>query len=120
MKPKQILGLILLSTALLGGMSAYLEAHGIREPPWSVLSTSMGFSLLVFWWYWADSTSRSYRRSPLLSVAVVAVAFVAVPYYLFRSRQKGQRLRAVASMLGFVALLVVALFAGAVPIALVS
>ncbi len=120
MKPTHILGLILLGMATLSGVSTYLEAHGIREPNWSVVSTSIAFSLLIFWWYWADSTLRSYRRSPLLNVAVIAVAFVAVPYYLLRSRPRGQRLWAVAGMLGFIGLLIVALFIGALPVALVS
>jgi hypothetical protein len=106
--------------AILGGTSAYLEAHGIREPQWSVIGTSIAFSMLVFWWYWSDSESRSFRRSPLLNVAVVAVGFVAIPYYLLRSRAKGQRVRAIVSMLGFFVLLVVALFVGALPVALVS
>ena len=120
MKPNHILGLILVGMAMLGGMSAYLDSHGIREPNWSVVSTSIGFSLLVFWWYWVDSTLRSYRRSPLLNVAVVAVSFVAIPYYLLRSRQKGQRLMAVVRMSCFVALLVAALVLGALPVALAS
>ncbi len=120
MKPTHILGLILLGIALLSGMSTYLETHGMREPQWSVITTSLAFSLLIFWWYWTDSTLRAYRRSPLLNVAVIAVAFVAIPYYLIRSRPRGQRLRAVASMLGFVALLVVALFIGALPVVLLS
>jgi hypothetical protein len=120
MKPAHILGLILLGMAALSGVSTYLEAQGLREPNWSVVSTSIAFSLLIFWWYWADSTSRSYRRSPLLNVAVIAVAFVAVPYYLVRSRPRGQRLRAVAGLLGFVAMLVVALLIGALAVALVS
>jgi hypothetical protein len=120
MKPKHILGLIILGAAMLGGMSAYLEAHRIHEPPWSVAGTSIGFSLLIFWWYWADSTLRSYRRSPLLNVAVVALAFLAIPYYLLRSRQQGQRVVAVVKMLGFVVLIVVAESIGALPVVLVS
>ena len=120
MKPIHILGVILLWMAILGGMSAYFDAHGIREPNWSVVSTSIAFSLLVFWWYWADSTSRSYRRSPLLNVVVVALGFVAIPYYLLRSRPSGQRLKAIASMLGFLVLVVVAVFIGALPVALFS
>jgi DKNYY family len=52
------------------------------EPQWSVVVTSVVGSLLVFWWYLTDSASRSYRRSPLLNVAVVAVGFLAVPRWL--------------------------------------
>lgn len=120
MQPRHILGLILLWMAILGGMSAYLEAHRIREPTWSVVSTSIACSLLVFWWYWTDSALRSYRRSPLLNVAVVAFGFVAVPYYLLRSRPRGQRLKAMVCLLGFFVLLVAALFIGALPVALLS
>ena len=120
MTPNHILGLIFLWMAILGGVSAYFDAQAIREPQWSVMGSSIVFSLLVFWWYWADSNSRSFRRSPLLNVAVVAVGVVAIPYYLLRSRPSGERLKAITKLLGFFMLLVVALFAGALPIALVS
>ena len=120
MKPNHILILLLVYIAALSAMASYLEVMHIAEPQWSVILTSLLASSLIFWWYWTDSTLRAYRRSPLLNVAVIAVAFVAIPYYLIRSRPSGQRLRAVASMLGFVALLVVALFIGALPVVLLS
>jgi hypothetical protein len=120
MKPKHILFLLLLYVAALSGMASYLDARRVAEPQWSVVVTSLAGSLLVFWWYWADSTSRSYRRSPLLNVAVVAVGFLAVPYYLLRSRERGQRLFAMAKLLGFVVLMVAALVVGALPVAVVS
>jgi hypothetical protein len=120
MKPKQILVLVLLYIAALSGMASYLDTRRISEPQWSVMVTSIAGSLLVFWWYWADSTFRSYRRSPLLNVAIVAVGFLAVPYYLLRSREKGQRLLAVAKLLGFVVLMVVAMAIGGLPVAVVG
>jgi hypothetical protein len=120
MKPNHILVLLLLYIAALSGMASYLDARRIAEPQWSVVVTSIMGSLLVFWWYWADSTSRSYRRSPLLNVAIVAVGFLAVPYYLLRSRERGRRLLAFAGMFGFVLLMVVAMVVGALPVALVS
>ena len=90
----------------------------VRET--SVMVTSMAGSLLVFWWYWADSTSRSYRRSPLLNVAVVAIGFLAVPYYLVRSRESGKRLPALAKMVGYLVLIVAAMVIGALPFALLG
>lgn len=120
MKPNQILILLLLYIAVLSGMASFLDARRIAEPQWSVMVTSMAGSLLVFWWYWADSVSRSYRRSPLLNVAIIAVGFLAVPYYLLRSREKGQRLVAVAKLLGFAVLMVAAMMIGALPVAMVS
>ena len=120
MKPSQILILLLLYIAALSGMASYLDMRRIAEPQWSVMVTSIMGSLLVFWWYWADSTSRSYRRSPLLNVAIVAVGFLAVPYYLLRSRERGRRLLAFAKLFGFVLLMLVAMAIGALPIAMVS
>ena len=120
MKPNQILVLLLLYIAALSGMASYLDMRRTAEPQWSVMVTSISGSLLVFWWYWADSTSRSYRRSLLLNVAMVAVGFLAVPYYLLRSRERGQRLLAVAKLFGFVLLMVVAMVIGALPVAAVS
>ena len=116
-KPNHILILLLIYIAALSGMISYLDTRGITEPQWSVVATTLLFSLLIFWWYWADSTSRSYRRSPLLNVAVIAVGFLAVPYYLLRSREKGQRLNAFARMLGFVVLILVAFVVGGLPFA---
>lgn len=119
-KPTHILGLILLGMALLNAKEAYLSAHALREPAWSAVSTALVVSVLIFWWYWTDSTLRSYRRSPLLNVAVVSLAFLAIPYYLVRSRPRGERLKAILRLLGFSALVVLAMLAGAVPVLLTT
>lgn len=113
MKPNRVLILLLVYMAALSGMASYLDAHHIAEPAWSVMVTSIAGSLLVFWWYWADSTSISYRRSPLLNIAMVAAGFLAAPFYLLRSRKEGQRLLALAKLIGFVLLMVVATVIGA-------
>lgn len=44
------------------------------------------FALLIFWWYRLDTAQLGYRRTPWLSVAVIAIAALALPYYFFRSR----------------------------------
>jgi hypothetical protein len=120
MKPNHILILLLLYVAALSGVTAYLEAHRLHEPQWFVVTTTLIGSLLVFWWYLTDGTARSYRRSPLLNVAVIAVAVIAVPYYLVRSREKGQRLKALAKFCGFALLLLVSAMVGSLPAALVT
>lgn len=120
MKTNQILAILLVYLAALSGMSSYLDARRIAEPQWSVMLTSLAGSVLVFWWYWKDSTLRSYRRTPLLNVAVVAFGFLAIPYYLLRSREKGMRLRALAKMLGFAGLMIGAVLVGGIPFALFS
>lgn len=116
MKPNHILVLLLLYLAAFSGVSSYLDTRRIAEPQWFVMATSIMGSLLIFAWYWADSTSRSYRRSPLLNVAMVAIGFLAVPYYLLRSRERGRRLAAFAKMFGFVLLIVLATLIGSLPV----
>jgi hypothetical protein len=58
-----------------------------RQPfaPSSFVFSIVGL-FVIFLWYRLDSDSREFQRTPLLSVAIVGVAFVAVPYYLFRTR----------------------------------
>ncbi len=51
----------------------------------------------TFAWYRLDSDSRAFKRTPLLSIAVVGFGFVALPYYLFRTR--GLRQGAIATII---------------------
>ena len=45
------------------------------------------FSLfLIFYWYHLDAIEHKYRRSVLLNISVIFITFLALPYYLFRSR----------------------------------
>jgi hypothetical protein len=43
-------------------------------------------AFLAFLWFRLDSDQRSYRRTPFLTTAVVGISFLAIPYYLFRTR----------------------------------
>ena len=49
-------------------------------PPSSLVIGIVGL-FVTFWWYRLDSDSRAYRRTPLLSVAIVGVTIFALPYY---------------------------------------
>ena len=42
--------------------------------------------VVIFMWYRKDTDTIGYRRGPILNVAVVAFALLALPYYFFRSR----------------------------------
>jgi hypothetical protein len=43
-------------------------------------------TLTLFMWFRSDTNERSYRRPPLLTVAVIAFAALALPCYFFSSR----------------------------------
>jgi hypothetical protein len=115
MKPRHALIALLSFLALLSCVLSVLDARGIAEPRSLQIGSTLAFSVLTFAWFWLDSESRSYERSPFLNVAVVALGFIAVPYYLLRSRPKGERLKAMGKFLAFTLLSIIALFVGSLP-----
>ena len=110
--PKRVLIALPVAFAALGMFMAYLQVRGIPEPKSVQVASTFLFSLMTFAWFWLDSELRAYKRSPFLSVSVVAFGIVAIPYYLLRSRSKGQRLKAVGKFMGFVCLLFLAFLVG--------
>ena len=57
------------------------------------------FVFLIFAWYRLDSEKRGYPRTKWLNIAIVAIALLALPYYLIRSRGWKRGLVATAIML---------------------
>jgi hypothetical protein len=76
------------------------------------LLVGLAVSYLCFLWYCADSDARRYARSRWLSVAVVAFTPGAIPYYLMRSRQDGERGPALGAYAAYLALVVLAVWVG--------
>ena len=78
---------ILASLALgfVDGAVARLLYPGQMFAP-SSFAISMAGLFVIFMWYRADSDNRTFRRTPLLSLGVVGLPIVAIPYYLFRTR----------------------------------
>jgi len=114
MKPNHVLIPLLLFLALIGGISERYAANNIPEPMWWVLLSTLLCGAIIFYWYVLDSNARGYHRSKWLNIGVVALAVVAVPYYLVRSRPAGQKGKALLKFLGFGILLWIATAGGAV------
>src|SRR5688572_16193626 len=76
--------------------------------PSELLSTILTilFASATFIWFRADAIGRSYRRSPILNVAVFGFSAIALPYYFVRSRGWKVGLRSIAAMLGVFAAIV--------------
>lgn len=68
------------------------EASGHR--PLDLLWWS-AFTSICYLWYRQDAVARNYPSSLVLGAAMVGLNVLAVPYYLVRSREPGQRARAV-------------------------
>jgi fucose 4-O-acetylase-like acetyltransferase len=100
MKSRHFLVGFLIAIAFFGALEGYQEAQGIRYPGWLPMIFTVIFSVLIFGWYYLDSNDHSYQRSRLLNIAVVALALVAIPYYLVQSREKGQKLKAIFKAMG--------------------
>ena len=89
---------------VLGAVDGVVGAWLYRNDPFPASSLVFGIVCLffTFLWYRLDSEQRSFRRTPLLSTAVIGVSAVAIPYYLFRTR--GFR-KGVVAVLVFVSLM---------------
>jgi hypothetical protein len=111
MKPKHILGM-LLALVLFAALIDARVPHRGAVPAWA-LAHSLIFSFLCFSWYRLDSEHRQYRRTFLLNIGVIALAPVAIPCYVVRSRPAGQKGRGLLRLGGFVLLLIAASVCGA-------
>ncbi len=85
MSPKQkVLLTIALVSIIEGSVGQYFYPNSPVPP--STLWLMVVFSFLIFLWYRIDAKQFGYPRSVALNVAVVALHFLALPYYFFRSR----------------------------------
>jgi Mn2+/Fe2+ NRAMP family transporter len=112
MKPIHLLIAIVIAVATTGAIEGYMEAHRLPEPFWYTIGSTFLICLLIFVWYHFDSEARAYRRSRWMNMSVVAVAVVAIPVYLVKSREQGFKLQALIRMTAFGALCVFADFLG--------
>lgn len=110
--PKRVLWLLSACALLEGLFDAHAMAPGTRASLLP-LASALALSYLSFCWYRLDSEARGYRRSRWLNSGVVALTLVAIPYYLARSRPRGQKLRALLRLIGFFLLQCLAAFVGA-------
>ena len=114
MAGKRPLIAFLIFSIVFGAVAAYLRSHRIFEPSWWYALFMVVEGFLLFDWYYLDSKARSFVRPKWLNIAVVAVPFIAMPYYLVLSRDRLQRARSLLVCLGLTALCILAAVAGAV------
>ena len=84
--------LVLFGLFLTKFLEGALDQHFYPENPFNPVVLAATFVVLtaVFAWFRLDAIERSFHRSARLNIAVVGLALVAIPYYLFKSRG-GQR-----------------------------
>lgn len=115
MSSKQVLIVVGVVTFLSGVAGGWVA----NEPPniqQKVFLANMAIgSVCLLLWFRADALEHSYERSRLLTIGVLALGLVFVPWYLWRSRHGKNRLRAIAySGLALLAALIVSGLGGIV------
>lgn len=113
MRSKHVLYLLTGAALLEGLFDMRAMTLHVQQPLLPLLSM-LALSYLSFFWYRLDSDERGYRRNPWLNTGVVALGMVAIPYYLARSRPRGQKGRALLRLTGFALLQFAAAFVGAI------
>ncbi len=101
MKTKQYLFALLVWAFGIGALNKYFNlGQAEKYEGWLMVSTVVS-GIIVFAWYYSDSELHQYKRSKWLNIGVVALALLAVPYYLIRSRPQGKRGKALVKCFGF-------------------
>ena len=96
---KILLFAIFTLTFIFGASDVWLE-DAPRHLNQTVLWVSIiVVSVLIFAWVHIDANERQYPKSKWLNAGILAFSIIFVPVYLFRSRPKGQKLRALAGFL---------------------
>ena len=78
---------------------------------WTFVS-GFSSSFLSFYWFRLDREQRGWPRSRWLSIAVIFLTPLAIPWYIARSRPRGRKLRGVLRFFGYVLLVLLASAAG--------
>jgi hypothetical protein len=92
---------VLLMALLVGATNGFAAFRHAPEPLLWTHGLDVAFSFTSFVWYCRDGDARSYVRSRWLNIGMICLTMLTVPYYLWRSRPRGQRLRAIVGYVGF-------------------
>jgi hypothetical protein len=94
------LGISLIFGIVYGAISSYLrtsQQQFMFQMAGNIVLLGVGF-----YWLHYDSLEHNFRRSALLNTGIVAFALIFVPYYFFRTRSEGKRVRPILSFLGLI------------------
>lgn len=98
--------------------AAVLAGAGLPAPPglFKVLHAALAdlaLGFLPFLWYCRDSDVQRFRRTPWWNMGMAALLFPTLLLYLWRSRPRGRRLRALGGAAGWTLLVMLAAAIGA-------
>ncbi len=103
---KILLSSVFALTFLFGASDVFLEDAPPKINQIVLWISIVIVSLLIFAWVHVDAKQRHLKKPKWLNMGILALSIVFVPIYLFRSRPKGERLKAlvgyVLALLGYI------------------
>ena len=120
MNPRRALACLIILMALYGCAAGYYGARELDVPKAIEWVTTLAFAVLTYVWYYLDAREIAYQRTVPLGGAVILFSVLAVPYYLIRSRPKGQRRKAMLRFFGFGLLMLLVSIAASFPFFLMA
>ena len=96
---RSILISIFALTFVFGACDVWLEGAPQRIAEGFLWTSIVIVSALVFAWVHLDAAQHSYSKSKWLNVGILGLSIVFVPVYLYRSRPKGAKLKALAGFI---------------------
>jgi len=103
--PRRWLWILAGLTAFTGLVAGYTATAAGTDPALLSLVLDVLLSYAMFSWYCRDSEAVGFERKRWMSIAILVLSIVAVPFYLVRSRPSGEKGRAVLRYVGFMALM---------------
>jgi ABC-type uncharacterized transport system permease subunit len=108
MNLRTVVIVVLAGAFMFGVADTYFFSRGVVMPRTLELLLSLVVLVAGYLWYRQDAAARGYRTSMYLGGAIILFSLVAVPYYLYHSREAGLRQRAILRFVGLVLLAAVA------------
>lgn len=96
---------------LVGATAAFPPGHTIAML--GTLVQAAAWSFLLFLWYCRDGNLRNFHRTIWWNIGMLTLSWLVIPLYLWRTRARGQRMRAIGSAILCGALVLVATGVGA-------
>lgn len=87
--------------ALYGAVQGWATGGGAAAPGAVDFAYALFLLPLPYLWLRADAAAHGWQRGLVLSGAAIYLPWLAIPWYLLRSRRPGHRAAAVARALGF-------------------
>lgn len=114
MNARQALYALLSISFMYAALAGITSSYDIQLPKSVELVAGLLMLAGTYIWYYLDAAERGYRRTTLLGGAVILFSLLAVPYYLFRSRSRGQRAKAIFRFFGICVLYIVVVLISAI------